>query len=83
MVPVFAYSFRAKQTRGRMRVEAPAGWSVEAPDLLELPAHERSDLPLVVTVPDRVEGGPGVIRVRGEFGPAGQAVLSLRLLPQP
>jgi hypothetical protein len=83
LVPVFAYSFAAKPVRGRLRVELPAGWRVEAPDVLELPADARRDLPLVITVPGGAEGSPAVIRVTGNFGRAGRAVLSLRLLPQP
>jgi len=83
MVPVFACSFAAQPVSGRLRVEAPAGWNVETPDRLELAAQERRDLPLVITAPGEVQGAPGVIRITGDFGRKGRAVLSLRFMPQP
>jgi len=83
IVSAFAYNFAAKPVRGRLRAEAPAGWNVEVADVLELPADARGDLPLVITVPGGVEGSPAFIRVTGDFGRAGRAVLSLRLLPEP
>ena len=83
IVSAFAYNFSAKPVKGRLSVEAPAGWNVEVADVLDLPANARHDVPLVITVPGRAEGSPAVIRVTGDFGGAGRALLSLRLLPQP
>jgi hypothetical protein len=83
IVSAFAYNFSAKPVKGRLSVEAPAGWNVEVADVLDLPANARHDVPLVITVPGRAEGSPAVIRVTGDFGRAGRALLSLRLLPQP
>jgi hypothetical protein len=82
-VPVFVYNLGGKSARGRLQIEAPAGWTVEAAHDVELPPEARQELPLVITAPGGKEGSVGTLRVTGEFGPAGRAVLSVRLLLQP
>ena len=82
-VPVFAYNFSDRPLEGDFTVAAPAAWKVSLPKHVRLAPMERAELALVVDA-----GGAGVspvetVRMTGDFGDAGRAVLSLRLLPSP
>jgi len=82
-VPVHVYNFAATPVEGRLRVSAPAAWDVRLPGQVTVPAGEKADLELAIdaaaVAPSRTE----TIAVTGDFGPAGQAVLSLVVMPEP
>jgi hypothetical protein len=75
-VPIFAYNFSDKPARGRLAAAVPDPWRAELPGEVEIAPGERKELTL------RLTGAPslpaGKVRITGEFGPAGSAVLSLR-----
>lgn len=77
-VPVYAYNFGARKLRGRLRVEAPAGCAVQFPTDLELAPGERRELTLRLRMAERAPAGEPRVRICGDFGAAGEAVLSLR-----
>lgn len=78
-IAVYAYNFSTNRLRGTLHAAAPAGWSVECASELEIGPDDRVPVALKV----RGTGGTEAIQVRGEFGDAGYAVLSLRFRPEP
>ena len=82
-VPVFAYNFSDSPVAGKLTVVAPNGWDVSIPDRVELAAGERKPLAMHVR---RLVAKGGTWRefsIRGDFGPGGGAVLSIRFLLEP
>lgn len=79
-IPIFAYNFGATPAKGGLRVTAPAGWTVQLPASVELAPEERKELSLKLTVAASTGRLVETVRIDGDFGPAGQAVLSLRLM---
>ena len=75
-IPIFAYNFSDEPARGRLAAVVPEQWRAELPQEAEIAPGERKELSL------RLTGAPGArmakVRITGEFGPAGRAVLSLR-----
>jgi hypothetical protein len=82
-VPVLVYNFGGRSASGRLQVDPPPGWAVEAAESLVLPSGARQELPIVVKASRRPEDSVGVIRIAGDFGRAGRPVLSVRLLLEP
>jgi hypothetical protein len=78
-VSVFAYNFGRRPVRGRLNVTAPDGWQVTLPETLELAPQERQELTLLAEPPAALASTPAQIHVQGDFGRAGQPVLSFRL----
>ena len=78
-VPVFAYNFSDLPVAGKLTVVAPIGWDVSIPDHVELAAGERKQLAMRVRRPVPKGGNPERIRLTGDFGAAGDTVLSIRL----
>ncbi|MGA2867196.1 MAG: hypothetical protein ABSF95_22185 [Verrucomicrobiota bacterium] len=79
-IPVFAYNLGAKPARGRLRVALPEQWQAQFPEQAEIAPGERSELRLRLT---GAAGPPTAkVRITGDFGPAGRAVLSLRFQSQ-
>ncbi len=77
-IPLFAYNFSDKPARGRLRVTPPESWQAEFPQETEIAPGQRKELRLRV----RAAPGPRIaqVRIAGDFGPAGEAVLSVRLV---
>ena len=80
-IPIFLYNFGDQPARGRLAAAVPETWRAELPLEEEISPGERKELSL------RLTGAPGAriakVRITGEFGPAGAAVLSLRFqVPQ-
>jgi hypothetical protein len=73
------YNFSQREVRGRFKVHAPPGWSVEFPAELRLPAATDSEVKLTVRAHSQV-GRTSVdkLTIQGNFGRAGQPVLALR-----
>ena len=79
-----AYNFGHHALRGRLRATAPAGWRVKLPATLNLPAD--AEVEFTATLDGmRATDAPAtiVLKLEGDFGSAGTAVLSLRLKPPP
>ncbi len=78
-IPIFAYNLGEKPARGQLRVEVPDGWTARLPEAVELAPDEREELVLSVTPPGGSARPPDTLRITGDFGRSGRAVLSLRL----
>ncbi len=79
-----ACNFSRHALRGHLRATTPAGWRATLPATLELPSD--GDVEFTVT-PDGTRATDAsamiVLKLEGDFGSAGTAVLSLRLKPPP
>jgi hypothetical protein len=64
-------------------VTAPEGWKASCPADIDLAPGDRKEIALVLTSPAGKEFALAEIRIRGDFGAAGSAVLALRLVPRP
>ena len=80
-IPIFVYNFGSAPVEGRLTASGPEGWKLVLPEQVRLAADERRELALACTAP--AGSGRAKITIRGDFGPAGRAVLSLQLLPMP
>jgi hypothetical protein len=80
---IFAYNFGDHKSAGRFSVTAPAGWAIQFPSRIELAPGERRELPLTVDSHSGSTAPVETIRIQGEFGDAGQPVLSVRVTPTP
>ena len=89
-IPIFLYNFGAKPARGRLStpmsfnstkplVSPP--WEAELPSVVEVAPGERKELALRLTGVSTNGVEAAAIRITGEFGVAGRAVLSLNLVP--
>jgi hypothetical protein len=89
-IPIFLYNFGGKPARGRLsaslRFESakptvPDPWGVQFPAEVEVAPGERKELSLRLTGVRTNGVEAAAIRIAGEFGGAGKAVLSLNLAP--
>jgi len=92
-IPLYLYNFGTQTARGRLRVTGPDGWEVAlqtrptqaaapAIELAALPPQARKELQLKVLCRSSGAESIGTVQVQGDFGAAGQPVLSLRLRPE-
>jgi len=82
-ISVFAYNFGREKVAGELTAHAPEGWSIGVPARVELSPGERKELAVTVDTRGGTTTPSDTIRLRGNFGSAGEAVLSFRLAPQP
>jgi hypothetical protein len=82
-VPVYVYNFSAKPVEGTIEVTGPEGWKLDLAKTVRIPPEERVQLALTVEAGAAASVETATIRIRGDFGPAGKPVLSLRLAPEP
>jgi hypothetical protein len=80
-VTIFVYNFGSKLAKGRLTSTAPEGWAVEMACDLELAPMERKQLEMNINSPAG-EWSEGRIRIAGDFGSAGQPLLSLGFVPK-
>ena len=80
---IFAYNFGDRNFAGRFSVTAPAGWTVQFPSHVDLAPGERKELPLTVDSHSGSTALVETIRIQGDFGDAGEPVLSVRVTPTP
>lgn len=80
-IPLFLYNFGSKRARGQLIARAPNGWSVELHPNSEILSGQRVQVPCFITSPPRIEAESAKLDLVGQFGSAGQAVLSLRFVP--
>jgi len=79
-IPVFIYNFGAEPAEGRLSATAPAGVKAELPGPLSVSPGQRREAQLTLDLGGVAPGSCQTVQVRGDFGAAGQAVLSLRLI---
>jgi hypothetical protein len=79
-IPVFVYNFSGESARGELRVVTPADWHVTLPGDIQIAPGERKEFALKVQADHRT---PATLRLHGDFGRLGEAVLSLRLVSEP
>jgi hypothetical protein len=80
---IFAYNFDGQKAAGKLSATAPDGWSVTLPPEIELAPSERKELTLTVDCRGALTTPADTLRIAGDFGAAGETVLSFRLAPQP
>ncbi len=81
VVPIYLYHFGQQEAKGTFRVKVPEGWKTKFPDQELLRPGDRVErqLHIHITVPPTGWDRPATVRIEGDFGPIGQAVLSFRL----
>jgi hypothetical protein len=79
-IPIRLYNFSHQPAKGGLRVLAPAGWTATLPHDVALAADTDTELALIVTSGAAPDIEP--LRIEGDFGRAGQAVLSVRFQPE-
>jgi len=82
-IPVFVYNFGEAEAKGKLSVSGPKGWKVGLPETVEIRPGDRREVGLVVDCVKVPSGLVETVRMTGDFGEAGRAVLSLRLQPEP
>ncbi len=82
-IPVWAYNFGNEPVRGTLRPTAPDGWKITSPSDLAIPPMGREQIKFIVEASGGARHPIETVRLSGDFGPAGEAVLSLRFLPDP
>ena len=89
-IPICLYNFGTKPARGKLAGSVslhaegsalPGPWGVDMPEDVEIAPGDRKDLTLRLTGVGTNGVESATLQIRGEFGPAGRPVLSLRLLP--
>ena len=80
---IFAYNFGLQKTAGELAATVPKGWTVDLPHHIELAPGERKELTLALDCRGGLTTPADTVRITGDFGSAGEAVLSLRLAPEP
>jgi hypothetical protein len=89
-IPIFLYNFGKQPARGRLstpmsfnstRPLVSPPWEAELPAEVEVAPGERKELALRLTGVSTNDVEDAAIRITGEFGVAGSAVLSLNLVP--
>jgi uncharacterized membrane protein len=79
-VPIFIYNFGSKMAKGKLSTTAPAGWQVEMSREIQIAPMERKEVAMNVT--SAADGWTeGRIRITGDFGSAGESLLSLGFVP--
>jgi hypothetical protein len=79
-IPVFVYNFGQKPVSGSLRVEHASGVEIKFASEVEVAPGGRIELPLVLKMPGQISETASTIRIVGEFGAAGTAILSLRFV---
>ena len=82
-IPLFLYNFSDSPVSGSVSVAVPDGWETGRHDKVEIAPQSRVELSLEL---DCRKGAPKfleTVRVIGSFGSAGDAVLSMRVIPEP
>jgi hypothetical protein len=83
-VLLMVYNFSPQPVKGTLAATAPNGWDVTlAAEPLEIPPGERRELAMTIKPAADAKAAVETLVVKGDFGPAGQPVLSFRVLPQP
>ncbi len=79
-IPIFVYHFGTGTASGKVRVDVPSGWTFDLPSVAELKPGDRSAWRLRLQPPQDIEADVHTIRISGDFGELGKAVLSFRVV---
>lgn len=77
--PIFIYNFSSAPCAGTLQLTIPQGWTAELPEACQISPEERLEFALRLSPPKSDWPPPAVIRIEGNFGELGKAVLSFRL----
>lgn len=81
-IPLYAYHFGTKAVEGTLQVSASDGWKARLSQTrVSLDPQGRVALRLILDATAARGSLPATVSIQGAFGPAGQPVLSLRVLP--
>ncbi len=81
-IPIYVYNFGPEKVEGRLALKAPKDWHTNLPRTVQVAPGGRVELGLTFDVP-KAAVEVQTVAIEGDFGPAGQTLLSFRLLPQP
>ncbi len=80
-IPLAAYNFSDHLAKGDLKVDPPAGWRVSLPNpSVELKPHDRQAIAMTIEIPAVATTQP--IRVTGDFGNDGKAIVSFAVAPE-
>ena len=82
-LPLFVYNFSDEPVSGRLDLTLPKGWRAGELGKLEIAPRGRKELRLELDGRNSLSQTAETVRITGDFGPAGQPVLSLRIVPEP
>jgi hypothetical protein len=82
-VPLFLYNFSDQAVTGRLRVTVPNGWRAGSLGEVAIAPQSRSEAKLELDCGGGSTRVCETIRITGDFGAAGNPVLSLRVMPEP
>ena len=82
-LPVFLYNFSDAEASGKLGVTGPKPWKLSIPPKVSIKPGDRIELALEVDCAGYAPATTETVTIRGDFGPAGRPVLSLRLQPEP
>ncbi len=80
-MPICLYNFGDTEAKGRLTVAGPKDWKVSVPQDVTIKPMERVESALTCDLSQAVHRTREAVKIVGDFGPAGQTVLSLRLYP--
>jgi hypothetical protein len=80
-IPIYAYNFGETQAQGRLTVTGPKDWNLAIRQEVTVKPLDRVELALSYDLSQAAHRTREVVKIDGDFGPAGKSLLSLRLLP--
>lgn len=78
-VKLFVYNFGSTPAHGKLEVTLPEQWKAKPLPELDLAPGDRKEVPLHLRHPEKLREKEAKIRVTGQFGEVGTAVLAFRL----
>jgi hypothetical protein len=82
-VSIYVYNFSDKPVEGELAAAAPSPVKAHIERSVKVPPQGRVEVPLTVDARGMAADATETVRLTGDFGAAGKAVLSLRVTPQP
>lgn len=79
-IPIFVYHFGVGTALGKVQVDAPSGWTFDLPSVAELEPGDRLAWRLRLQPPQGIGADVHTVRISGDFGELGNAVLSFRVV---
>ena len=80
---ICTYNFSEAQVSGNLQINGPKEWNLTISDKVTIPPGGRVDLFLNYQVRDVAKLVRTRVTINGDFGPAGQTLLSVSLSPRP
>jgi hypothetical protein len=79
MIPLYAYNFGTNTVSGKLKLSVPQKWRAQALPEISIAPGERKEVVLRLQHPKKLTDKDAKVRVTGQFGDAGTAVLAFRL----